>query len=197
MIRINRSTAHAIETHYSGYRFRSRLEARWAVFFDALGIKWDYEPEGYVFEDGTKYLPDFWLPDVIYRDDDRPGVWLEVKGIHPNEEETAKLDNLSLGTERPAVIAIGMPSISIAAIGSGELWEAPANVGSFHDKDMAFMTGECKHTRIHYASEGSYQWCPICGCASLPTSDRIYSAIAAARSARFEYGETPQPLLAP
>lgn len=28
-----------IETHYNGYRFRSRLEARWAVFFDALGIK--------------------------------------------------------------------------------------------------------------------------------------------------------------
>ena len=29
----------AIETKYKGYRFRSRLEARWAVFFDALGIK--------------------------------------------------------------------------------------------------------------------------------------------------------------
>jgi hypothetical protein len=26
----------AIETSYKGYRFRSRLEARWAVFFDAL-----------------------------------------------------------------------------------------------------------------------------------------------------------------
>ena len=26
----------AIETVYNGYRFRSRLEARWAVFFDAL-----------------------------------------------------------------------------------------------------------------------------------------------------------------
>jgi hypothetical protein len=28
----------AIETFYRGYRFRSRLEARWAVLFDALGI---------------------------------------------------------------------------------------------------------------------------------------------------------------
>lgn len=26
----------AIDTVYKGYRFRSRLEARWAVFFDAL-----------------------------------------------------------------------------------------------------------------------------------------------------------------
>lgn len=25
-----------IETEYKGYRFRSRLEARWAVFFDTL-----------------------------------------------------------------------------------------------------------------------------------------------------------------
>jgi len=51
----------AIETEYAGVMFRSRLEARWAVFFDTLGIRWDYEPEGYQFEDGTRYVPDFWL----------------------------------------------------------------------------------------------------------------------------------------
>ena len=37
----------AIETQYKGYRFRSRLEARWAVFFDALQVRWDYELEGF------------------------------------------------------------------------------------------------------------------------------------------------------
>jgi hypothetical protein len=52
----------AIETAYRGYRFRSRLEARWAVFFDALRIRWEYEQQGYEF-DGVRYLPDFWLPD--------------------------------------------------------------------------------------------------------------------------------------
>ena len=52
-----------IETIYNGYRFRSRLEARWAVFFDAMGIKYEYEPEGYHTEDGKYYLPDFYLPD--------------------------------------------------------------------------------------------------------------------------------------
>jgi len=36
-----------IETVYSDHLFRSRLEARWAVFFDYMGIKWVYEPEGY------------------------------------------------------------------------------------------------------------------------------------------------------
>ncbi|HEX6827105.1 MAG TPA: hypothetical protein VF077_12380 [Nitrospiraceae bacterium] len=37
----------AIETQYNGYRFRSRLEARWAIFFDIAGIAYHYEPEGY------------------------------------------------------------------------------------------------------------------------------------------------------
>ena len=63
----------AIETEYDGYRFRSRLEARWAVFFDCMGIEFDYEPEGFEF-DGTRYLPDFYLPEF--------GVYVEIK---PND----------------------------------------------------------------------------------------------------------------
>ena len=43
----------AIETTYKGYRFRSRLEARWAVFFETLGIRWKYENEGYQKEVDT------------------------------------------------------------------------------------------------------------------------------------------------
>lgn len=52
----------AIETVYNGYRFRSRLEARWAVFFDTLGIEYQYEPEGFDLGDGLWYLPDFYIP---------------------------------------------------------------------------------------------------------------------------------------
>lgn len=62
----------AIETKYRGHLFRSRLEARWAVFFTALGVKWEYEKEGYELPDGTRYLPDFWLPHL--------SLWVEVKG---------------------------------------------------------------------------------------------------------------------
>lgn len=51
----------SIETEYNGYRFRSRLEARWAVFFDALHVPYEYEPEGFDLGDGTYYLPDFRL----------------------------------------------------------------------------------------------------------------------------------------
>lgn len=37
----------AIETVFSGCRFRSRLEARWALFFNELNVAWRYEPEGF------------------------------------------------------------------------------------------------------------------------------------------------------
>ena len=62
----------AIETEYNGYRFRSRLEARTAVLFDAAGIEYEPEPEGFELEDGTRYLPDFYLT--------RDGIYVEVKG---------------------------------------------------------------------------------------------------------------------
>lgn len=62
----------AIETRYAGCRFRSRLEARWAVFFDFLDISWQYEPQGYTLSNGRRYLPDFLLTDC--------GTWVEVKG---------------------------------------------------------------------------------------------------------------------
>lgn len=69
----------AIETVYNGYKFRSRLEARWAVFFDAAFIKYEYEPEGFELEDGTRYLPDFYLPDL--------DIYVEVKGDRPGVKE--------------------------------------------------------------------------------------------------------------
>ena len=67
-----------IPTRYKGYRFRSRLEARWAVFFDACGYQWEYEPEGFVLPCGTHYLPDF----KIFGHDtngDYNVFWIEVK----------------------------------------------------------------------------------------------------------------------
>ena len=47
----------AIPTMYNGTRFRSRLEARWAVLFDSLKWPWLYEPVDLEF-----YIPDFILP---------------------------------------------------------------------------------------------------------------------------------------
>ena len=53
----------AIPTTHNGYTFRSRTEARWSVFFDAMQMRFEYEPEGLMLADGSRYLPDFYLPD--------------------------------------------------------------------------------------------------------------------------------------
>lgn len=43
-----------IRTTYHGTNFRSRLEARWAAFFDVIEWPWIYEPV-----DAEGYIPDF------------------------------------------------------------------------------------------------------------------------------------------
>lgn len=65
----------AIPTEYCNITFRSRLEARWAVFFETLGIPWLYEEETFNLGDRL-YTPDFYLP--------RQKAWIEIK---PNLEE--------------------------------------------------------------------------------------------------------------
>lgn len=54
----------SIPTLYKGVRFRSRLEARWALFFDEMGLTWQHEPALFAgFPDGSRYLPDFFIPE--------------------------------------------------------------------------------------------------------------------------------------
>ena len=75
-----------IETVYNGYKFRSRLEARWAVFFDALGIKYEYEKEGFDLGELGWYLPDFFLPNSKW--------FVEVKGNNGDAKGLAKARSL-------------------------------------------------------------------------------------------------------
>jgi hypothetical protein len=87
----------AIETRYAGCHFRSRLEARWAVFFDHLDIPWEYEPEGFETSAGN-YLPDFRIGDS--------GGWFEVKpeGAPADPRHSALVEL----TEKPLIVARGM-----------------------------------------------------------------------------------------
>lgn len=50
-------------TLYSGVNFRSRLEARWAIMFDLLGITWEYEPAFPL----AGYIPDFLIHAELER----------------------------------------------------------------------------------------------------------------------------------
>jgi hypothetical protein len=97
----------AIETHYDGYHFRSRLEARWAVFLNYIGVKYEYEKEGYKFTseyhklNNRWYLPDFWLPDF--------DCWLEIKGKEPTREEKSLCELLGQHTDKMVLLASGLP----------------------------------------------------------------------------------------
>jgi hypothetical protein len=80
----NSANIKPIPTLFNGIKFRSRLEARWAVFFDFLGLNYFYEYEG--FRLGVQswsenkaselwYVPDFYLPKM----DGKRDYWFEIK----------------------------------------------------------------------------------------------------------------------
>lgn len=89
-----------IETSYNGYRFRSRLEARWAVHFEMHGVAYEYEKEGFELGKFGRYLPDFWLPE--------PAIWVEIKGQEPPpESDWHKMTSLVCLSGRPLICLSG------------------------------------------------------------------------------------------
>ncbi len=113
------------ETYYNGIEFRSRIEARWAVFFDTLDVEWEYEPEHH--ELGLKHQWDWEDEDELqealnetWDEDERDEIrraawwkkhekrmylpdfwlpefecWVEIKGKEPTPEERSKARKLS------------------------------------------------------------------------------------------------------
>lgn len=170
-------TLRAIETTYQDYAFRSRLEARWAVFLSALGLSWTYEAEGYDLGAAGYYLPDFWLPAI--------GCWLEIKGRPPTHGEIRKALALSTQAGYPVIILHGEidPRMvggiaTIQYFPDGYIW-AGCDCGWVDIVDIHALN------RIH---------CPACKLSRRFRSDTpaLRTAYIAARSARFEYGETPR-----
>ena len=107
-----RKAPSAIQTEYKGYLFRSRLEARWAVFFDACGLRWEYEPEGFKLPNGQYYLPDFLLHGVDGR---APSdLYVEVKGKMTKEDaekiyEFSGFNMETYGILNPILVLAGIP----------------------------------------------------------------------------------------
>ena len=207
------SVIQAIETHYNGYRFRSRLEARWAVFFDALGVRYEYEKEGFrlpaqryrtygregseLFFPERWYLPDFWLPDLRY--------WVEIKGTRPTLEEGVRIGQMAHLTGYHGFVfysTIGdvpIPDFGFEVQNIDWWWPAGGN-----GKPSSIDANE-NYTGMHWAEDLSNETIDICcGGSSIRefmedkstgayvVTERIMAALVAARSARFEHGETPQ-----
>lgn len=159
----------AIETAYKGYRFRSRLEARWAVYFDAEGMEWEYEKEGFHPPSGP-YLPDFWLPQVR--------MWAEVKGRDFHGDEVLKCHELAVGSGYPCLLLNGAPN-------GRNFWACMPHFEFDSWFDDFYVDSNYIHERRFFRSTGTGDYPDQEVCSGWVNTDSIN----AARSARFEHGE--------
>ena len=192
----------AIETRYKGFRFRSRLEARHAVFLDVLGVPWEYELEGYDLGKSGRYLPDFWLPTFqafveIKPDYDQPAISKLGDLVEQHNHCIGHLFYGSFGTLNPRIHSV-----------CTDLGDSSGGMGYF-DTFWAICKN-CKRPYIDFDTNHTlfldtsfsdeYSPCP-CGNpipsvdweavrqGGNPTPVELQNAYAAARSARFEHGE--------
>lgn len=106
----------AIPTNYGGVNFRSRLEAKWAAFFDIIGVHWEYEP----------FDLEGWAPDFLLRKDGYSAV-AEVKPVTwETSDITASFDKAIAHCDHYEVMLLG------ATILSAEMY-AILLVGGDHD----------------------------------------------------------------
>ncbi len=189
-----------IEPTYNGYRFRSRLEARWALYFDLVNIKYEYEPEGYVLENGECYLPDFYLPEV--------NAYFEVKHASLKGKDVSgakeKLELLAKAKDCFAMLCRGDPvdNFIVAYIPYIGIWtsaEIIKNAEVMDDNQLdiytAFNSGfvvggrykkesfECRTVNGH-TSRFFLPFNTIYSFECIPYKEQL-----AARQARFEHGE--------
>jgi hypothetical protein len=174
-----------IETVYNGYKFRSRLEARWAVFMDVMGWPYEYEPEGYDLGDAGYYLPDFWIPINPAENatgHEGAGYFIEVKGQNPSASAKKKIAELAKMTKHTVKLFVGSPwKFKYAACHHlhADDFTGKIRYQKGFEKDGFPMGIVAFHTQIMWDHTGN-------------SVHNIEEAIAAAKQARFEHGETPQ-----
>ncbi|MGW5387165.1 DnaB-like helicase N-terminal domain-containing protein [Nocardia sp. NPDC003963] len=181
----------AIETEYAGHRFRSRIEARWAVFFDTLEIEWEYEAQGFDLPSG-RYLPDFWLPGI------RNGIWYEVKGKEPTDEERNLAWELAAATGSEVVIASGgipWPNGKYRELGGARRIFFPADESGERRMDEGYewcIGPRWGRVGIEFGGYGYRLPGEVGGRQRTADHPRLIEAFGAGRGARFEHGETPE-----
>lgn len=192
-----------LDTEYKGYKFRSRLEARWAVFFDSLGVEWEYEPEGFDLGGGLHYLPDFRLHGVTINHGtykENCTIYVEVKG-KMTAKDALKINRFyEMGVSEEgavsetAVLVVGnIPEGEdfceiLSYIGYKAYRDDDVNLFNFETIDgdyFAAYPGIDKDGVFNlFGDDSTY----------LQDMDMDFTALAynKARQARFEYGETPE-----
>lgn len=96
---------------YAGFAFRSRAEARWKIFYEALDEPAIYEPTA-IDLGAFAYQPDYWLS--LFR------AWVEIKGEMISDEAgmlmTEKCRQLAMQSGRPAILCFSDPYDAKCAI---------------------------------------------------------------------------------
>jgi hypothetical protein len=183
----------AIETHYNGYSFRSRLEARWAVFFDELNVPYEYEPQGFELSSG-RYLPDFYLPELR--------CWVEIKPTMPEDTYRTTMQDLAAGTDAIGCIVIGQPGDHQCIGFCSDLTDSSGGLSEWERAEWSFCTicssffldmhiGSRDRDLMYGDFGDSYEYCHCSTPVTFPQT-LIQAALSKARSARFEHGETPR-----
>lgn len=187
-----------IETVWRGYRFRSRLEARWAVFFDALKLKWEYEPEGFELGDGIRYLPDFRVRYPGRWADEAHDVWFEVKADPTTLSQGDWEKLLRFEKQHGLIVLDGAPEprmyLSVSEWLEGEKgvleeiqkpYKPSQNSQDEQRYGSALWSGKGRLWWDHH--EDFFRPTTYFG-----TGTEIEDAVFAARGARFEFGEAPK-----
>lgn len=185
----------AIETWYRGYRFRSRLEARWACFWTHLETPLNYEPQGFVVR-GRPYLPDFKLPN---------GTWVEVKGAESELDHDlmeAAAEELP-GDADPILLILGPnpepPGLNRgnwAWLGLSRVYDPAGNPvvvdrwWELGDDGWPWIARQTHCTLPYSEGDSTTPWLtPVLNMTG-HVSLAVVGAYRAARSARFEHGES-------
>lgn len=199
------NTIKAIETRYRGYRFRSRLEARWAVFFDALGEPYEYEPEGFELKMSSGnfyYLPDFRL--VHHHSGGQ--LWIEIKPKRPfTNDEIIKFVGFTETTDNCLIVLCGEPWHDVIGyefcntINKGYLFSRPTkimqcprtirgtkNFDESHAPHIAWLSANARQEIMDTGIKPSDADFFI---NRVVQSKWLMNGYLAARSARFEHGE--------
>lgn len=183
-----------IQTYYKGYHFRSRLEARWAVFFDALGIEWEYEPEGFRLPSGRMYLPDFRIKCYGKRggyDRNYFYLYVEVKG-EMTEEDAQKIREF-FGCDYSILVVGNIPYVSQ----EDDVYDSwtfnnyePMNGYDICPFNYELIDGDCFGAYPAATADGRfYLFGDDCNYINVDDCERVLRAYQLARSARFEHGE--------
>lgn len=154
----------AIDTIHDGRKFRSRLEARWAVFYSYLGIPYEYEKEGFKLDE-VLYLPDFWLPNQE--------SWVEIKGQMPSEDESRKCALLASSTEK--MVYLFYPTIpNDPGHWDTDSAEAFFPEGSWDNAYAWCICQDCGTLGIQFNGRSDRLPCKMChGCAERVTDNGI------------------------